>query len=97
MGTGVACEVPDKAKDLAAHYAWLALCIASLRPLYARAYIQALEAAGRIPRGAFYVHEGEIIRVSPERDAIEIARGRRHANAGVRPAFMDTNIHGAAL
>jgi hypothetical protein len=63
--------------------------------LYARAYIQALESEGRVPQGVFYVHEGEMIRVSPERDAVEIARGRRHAAAGVRPTFMDTNIQGA--
>jgi hypothetical protein len=92
--TSMVCEVPDKTADLSAHYAWLALRIASLRPLYARAYIQALEVAGRVPLGAFYLHEGEMVRVSPERDAREIARGRRHANTGVRPTFIDTNIQG---
>jgi hypothetical protein len=77
---------------VALEYAELAYRVATLRPMYARAFIAALERAGRIPRGVFFIHDAELMHISEERDAAETKSGRLHAERGRRPTFVDTNI-----
>ena len=83
---------PTPPQAQATDFAVIACSIATGRPLYARAYLAAMEAAGRIPKGLYRVHDGEINRVSESHDAEESRRGRLHAEAGKRPTFVDTDI-----
>lgn len=85
-------QVPVQMDEQALDYAGIACCVASRRPLYAMAYIVALERAGRIPRGAYRIHSSEMMRISAERDAEENERGRLRAESGKRPTFVDTDI-----
>ncbi|MCK9687288.1 hypothetical protein [Scleromatobacter humisilvae] len=77
---------------VALEYAALAYRVATMRPAYAKAFIAALERAGRIPRGAFFIHDAELMSISDERDAAETKSGRLHAERGRRPTFVHTNV-----
>jgi hypothetical protein len=68
----------------------MAVCVASGRPAYGLAYIQALERAGRIRPGVFQIHDAEMLHTA--RDQVETERGAIHAERGRTPTFVDTNI-----
>lgn len=82
---------PDPA---ALELAELAARVAYMRPAYARAYLDALEQKGMIPPSSGYIHlhPAEVLVGTATIDAEESRRGRKHAEAGRRPTFVDTDV-----